>query len=246
MLAVLAGLFGSGTKAVVELNGTPTAVRWSDGDSFKILDGRFRGRGTRLMGYNTLESYGPVHSWGTFTKLDLFFQAKKGSTHAATQVWKCTADENNVDHYKRLLVHCPDLIKFMVGEGHGHLFEVGDTKPAPEALAAQLAAIKQGKGMWKKGVPKGILTSLHSADEGGDAYNRMADPLTGTTRKIMHKEIYKTCQSVCMEGSCMLHVPFKKRYGKKKAPCIAYKRGTGGKRKRSKRPQKKHPVNMHH
>ena len=222
ILALVAGLFAPGTKGFVELNGTKTAVRWSDGDSFKILDGRFRGHGTRLTGYNTLESYGPVHSWGEFTKLDLFFMAKKGKDHAASQVWKCTADAAKMDHYKRLLVDCPELVTFMVGEGHGHLFAIGAT-PSPESLAAQLEAIKQGKGMWRKGVPKGIITSLHSDDEGTGAYNRLADPQTGLTRKVEHKEKYKECQSVCMEGSCMLYVPFKRRYGRKKAPCITYK-----------------------
>ena len=33
-------------------------MRWSDGDSFKFTAGPHKGKGTRLLGYNTLESYG--------------------------------------------------------------------------------------------------------------------------------------------------------------------------------------------
>lgn len=225
-MALVAGLFNFGTKGVVELNGMRTEVRWSDGDSFKILDGMHKGKGTRLSGYNTLESFGPVHQWGDYTAKDLFFQAKGAGKYAASQVWKCTADSAKVDFYGRLLVYCPDLVKYMVAEGHGHLMAVGDDKVDAEALKAQLLAIKLAKGIWEKGVPKAIITSLHSIDENPGAvkaYNRLVDPLTGISRTVEHTEKYTECQVVCMEGSCMTHVPFKRRYGKDQAPCIAYK-----------------------
>lgn len=224
--ALTVGLFNFGVKGAIELNGTRTQVTWSDGDSFKIADGLYKGRGTRLSGYNTLESYGPVHRWGDFTARDLFFQAKGANTYAASQVWKCTSDTSQTDAYGRLLVHCPDLVRYMVGEGHGHLMAVGDDKVDPEALKAQKVAMKLAKGIWEKGIPKGILTSLHSIDEqpgGKKAYNRIADPLTGLSRTEEHSHKYAECQEVCMEDSCMIYVPFKRRYGKNRAPCIDYK-----------------------
>ncbi|MCA9546547.1 MAG: nuclease [Myxococcales bacterium] len=225
-MALVAGLFGFGTKGRVELNGALVEVRWSDGDSFKVLEGRHKGKGTRLIGYNTLESYGPVHRWGGFTAKDLYFIAKKAGKAAASKTWKCTADENNLDFYGRLLVHCPDLIEFMVGEGWAHLFAF-DSEPDPKHLAAQQAAIKANKGIWAKGKPKFILTSLHSVDENpkeGGAYNRYADPMTGKSDKVKHSEKYSECQEVCFKGSCMIYVPFQRRYGKNRADCIKWKR----------------------
>lgn len=233
-LMVLAGLAApaaaktpkkTGASAVM-LNGVRVEVRWSDGDSFKIKNGRFRGVGTRLRGYNTLESFGPVHQWGSFTGEELYAQAKDAKFEAKSQVWACTTDPNDRDHYGRLLVTCPKLIEHMVGVGAAHLFAIDET-PDPKALAAQLAAIKAKKGIWAKGVPKMLLTSLHSLDEKDwkEAYNRAADPLTGKAVKILHKETYKECQQVCMEGSCMLFVPFKRRYGRDRAPCLKWGKG---------------------
>lgn len=229
-LMMIAGLFapGKGGSAAVNLNGVRVDVRWSDGDSFKIKSGRFRGVGTRLMGYNTLESYGPVHQWGSFTGEELYTIAKDAKYEAKKQVWDCTTDTNNRDHYGRLLVHCPELIKHMVAVGVAHLFYIDDT-PDAEALKAQQAAIAAKKGIWAKGVPKKLLTSLHSIDEktweDGKAYNRAADPVTGTANKILHAEKYTECQQVCMEGSCMLFVPFKRRYGRERAPCLKWGKG---------------------
>lgn len=227
-MMMLIGLFGPGKNgaSAVMLNGVRVEVRWSDGDSFKIKSGRFRGVGTRLSGYNTLESFGPVHQWGSFTGEDLYTIAKDAKYEAKTQVWNCTTDPSNRDHYGRLLVHCPDLIRHMVGVGAAHLFAI-DEEPDPKALAAQLAAIKAKKGIWAKGVPTALLTSLHSLDEKDwkEAYNRVADPLTGKARKVLHKETYTECQQVCMAGSCMLFIPFKRRYGRDRAPCLKWGKG---------------------
>ena len=217
---------GKAGASAVTLNGVRVDVRWSDGDSFKIKDGRFKGVGTRLRGYNTLESFGPVHQWGTFTGEELYTQAKDAKYEANSQVWDCTTDPNDRDHYGRLLVTCPKLIEHMVAVGAAHLFAIDET-PDPKAVAAQLAAIKAKKGIWAKGVPKMLLTSLHSLDEQDwkEAYNRAADPLTGKAVKILHKETYTECQQVCMEGSCMLFVPFKRRYGRDRAPCLKWGKG---------------------
>lgn len=226
-LMLIAGLFYSpGKKGAVVLNGEHTEVRWSDGDSFKILSGPFKGSGTRLVGYNTLESYGPVHAWGEWTGEDLYKMAKKAKYAAASQVWKCTADEDKRDHYGRLLATCPDLIKHMVGTGEAHLFTIDGTTD-PDALAVQQAAIKAKKGIWAKGVPERVITSLHSLSEKDwtQAYNRVADPKTGLAEKALHTQNFEECQRVCLKGACMLYVPFKRRYGPQRAECLHWGKG---------------------
>src|ERR1043165_7371625 len=76
----------------IVLNGEKTHVTWSDGDSFKARDGKFKGSGTRLQGYNALEAYGPVHRWGEWTTQELFELAEDSAAHAAMKTWECTTD----------------------------------------------------------------------------------------------------------------------------------------------------------
>lgn len=208
----------------ISLNGELMSVRWSDGDSFKFKSGPWEGKGVRLQGYNTLESYGPVHRWGDWTRLELYRIAKSSWKLGASKTWDCTTNEEQ-DHYGRLLVNCPGAAEHMVREGHGHVFVMEGEAPRG-LLEAQVAAIKEGKGIWAKGAPMEVITSLHSADEDGGAkvtYNRVVDTRTGVTRKAEHKETYSTCQEVCMgpEGadSCMTYVPFVVRY-RNKPECI--------------------------
>jgi endonuclease YncB( thermonuclease family) len=204
----------------IVLNGEKVAVRWTDGDSFNIKDGDHQGTNTRLVGYNTLEAYGPVHSWAEWTAQELFELAKKSSTLAAAQEWECTTDWKR-DGYQRILVKCPKLAVEMARQGHGLAYAVDGEKPDPEVLAAQQEAMKKRVGMWAKGTTTGVITSLHSVGEDGDdaqteAYNRVVDTATGLALKRKHGQRYETCQKVCEktgEGeSCMVYVPFKKRY----------------------------------
>ena len=67
----------------------------------------------------------------------------------------------------------------------------------------------------------GVITSLHSLGEDGDdeqaeTYNRVVDTRTGQALKRVHAQRYETCQTVCEttdgQRSCMVYVPFKKRY----------------------------------
>lgn len=223
--AATLGLFGPrGAPATVQLDGVRTEVHWSDGDSFRILSGRHRSGKARLMGYNTLESYGPVHSWGDWNAHELYGIAKRATGFARSRAWTCVTS-GQTDHYGRMLVRCDDLIVAMAGEGLGHLFEL-DTPPKPAAVAAQKKAIAEKKGMWKKGAPAAVMTSLHSIDEknwdDGKAYNRVADTATGMTRKVPHTQGYGACEKVCMEGSCMLYVPFEQRYGQNRAVCLRH------------------------
>jgi endonuclease YncB( thermonuclease family) len=197
--------------STITLNGTLTQVRWSDGDSFRVLDGEHEGRSTRLTGYNSLESYGPVHRWGEFTGAELYEVAGLATVAARAERWSCTSAEEP-DHYGRLLVTCGDLILAMVASGYGHLMLLDDTA-TPEQIAAQAGAREAGLGMWSKGVPAAIVTSLHSAAEGGGRiYNRVISTTDGRSTQVDHTDVYEVCQEVCLEGSCLTYVPYEQRY----------------------------------
>ena len=111
--------------------------------------------------------------------------------------------------------------RFMLSQGHAHAFSV-DAPGLEGDLKLQAQAIAKGRGMWEKGVPTGLLTSLHSADErdDGSAYNRVCSLETGLCEKSTHTDTYITCQEVCTQGSCMLYVPYKARYGESRADCL--------------------------
>jgi endonuclease YncB( thermonuclease family) len=206
-------------RGFITLNGERIAVRWTDGDSFTFVDGLMKGRGTRLVGFNTLEAYGPVHQWGEWTPQELYELAKSSSQVAASQEWACTADGKQ-DGYKRLLVSCPALAVEMARQGHGLAYAVDGEKPDPDVLAAQREAMEARRGMWAKGVTHGVITSLHSVDENGPgdgaAYNRIVDTRTGQALKRKHTRSYQPCETVCEDTdgtrSCMVYVPFKNRY----------------------------------
>lgn len=217
---------GHGKQATIVLNGVKTDVTWSDGDSFKIHSGEYDGHGTRLMGFNTLEAYGPVHRWGSWTGKELFKLAKSCTDVAASQEWQCTTDGKK-DGYKRLLINCPDLTVEMVRQGQALAFAVDEDESPPAVQAAQADAMREGRGMWAKGTVKAVVTSLHSVGEDGrtepQAYNRVVDTRTGKAAKLPHSDTYQTCQEVCVEvegdTSCMVYVPFNIRY-RNKPDCL--------------------------
>lgn len=204
----------------IMLNGVRRQVKWTDGDSFKITEGEHKGTGTRLVGYNTLEAYGPVHSWGEWDAHELYELALASSQVAASKEWDCTTDWKR-DGYQRLLINCPALAVEMAKQGHGLAYAVDGATSAPEVLEAQADAMKNKRGMWAKGTTFGVITSLHSVGEDGDeaevdAYNRVVDTRTGQALKRKHQQRYETCQKVCEttdgQQSCMVYVPFKQRY----------------------------------
>ena len=93
-------------------------------------------------------------------------------------------------------------------------------------------AIENKKGMWEKGAPAFLITSLHSQSEYPDknddgsykkqAYNRICDMKTGQCAVREHNDIYEVCQNVCIEDSCMIYVPYANRYKKEDlASCLA-------------------------
>lgn len=216
---------------VVRLDGVETKVRWTDGDSFNVREGAHRGHGTRLLGYNTLEAFGPVHVWGEWKPEELFELAAGAAGVAAAQVWSCSTDGQR-DGYRRLLVSCPELALEMVRRGYGLAYAVDKEPASPKLLEAQREAQVSRRGIWKKGVVKGVVTSVHSRDERAsdagtevgteaETYNRVVDTRTGQAMKRPHHRAYRTCELVCEETegerSCMVYVPFERRYRNKPA-----------------------------
>ena len=210
-------------EVAILLGGVKTEVRWSDGDSFKFKEGPYKGSGVRMTGFNTLESYGPVHRWGDWTAAELYGIAKTSRNLAAQQVWECTTDGSK-DGYGRVLVSCPVAAQALVAAGHAHVMAI-DEEPDEILLRAQRRAQKKKVGIWAKGVPDVIVTSLHSAAEDPDsqAYNRIVDAKTGTSRVREHADTYEVCQEVCEGGSergaCLTYVPFEIRY-RNKPDCL--------------------------
>jgi endonuclease YncB( thermonuclease family) len=207
-----------GVPGRVLLDGQPTDVRWTDGDSFKVESGPLRGFGTRLLGYNALESFGPVHRIAGMGPVELEAIATSTATLLAGSVWSC-ATEGKRDGYGRALVACPEAAAAAVRAGHAMVYAV-EARPDPALLVLQREAQAARRGIWAGGVPPEIITSLHSAGEkdsrGKAPYDRLVDTRTGVTRLRHHRVSYQACQEVCVgEGparSCMVYVPFERRY----------------------------------
>ena len=103
------------TNGVVLLDGKETQVNWDDGDTFFAPE---RGLKARLVGYNTLESYGAVHRFGPGEKR-LFEIAGEATALAKSKAWVCTTRDGE-GGYGRKSVDCP-------AKGHlrpgGHVVE---------------------------------------------------------------------------------------------------------------------------
>ena len=206
------------TTARILLAGAWAEVRWTDGDTFRVLSGPHAGRAARLVGVNALESYGPVHRWGGLPGTFYLSIAKKSAAVAAAASVRCGTD-GRPDGYGRLLVACPEVAEALVRAGHAMVFAV-DGPPDPRLVALQRDAQQQGTGMWAGGAPPLVPTSLHSADEpdlgARGAYDRVADTRTGVTAVRPHRRVYRPCEEVCVgegaERACMTYVPFARRY----------------------------------
>jgi endonuclease YncB( thermonuclease family) len=211
------------TRMWVVLDGRKTRVVWNDGDSFRVIRGPHNEMRARLDGYNTLESYGPVHFWGPHHGYDLYDNGKEATELAKSKVWECQTKEGG-GGYGRTLVVCPELREEMLAKGLAHLFAVVG-KPDPKLVAIQLDAQKNRRGMWKRTIPSTIVTSIHSITEkegekDAEVYNRVCDTRTGMSWKVKHKAVFKPCDAFCHGGSCMIYVPFELRYGDKKPQCM--------------------------
>jgi endonuclease YncB( thermonuclease family) len=215
------------TTTTLEFNGVETTVSFNDGDTFRIADGKYKGTSNRTEGYNALESYGPVHQWGTWTAQELYGLSTEAKIVAQGGGWHCSSDMKK-DTYGRTLAVCPDLVAALLSRGLAHVMTV-DKKPAPAALIRlQQGAIKAKNGMWAKGVPEFILTSVHSADEKGlenGAYNRMVSTSDGHSEVVKHNHVYTDCTVVKsalrdFDISSLLYVEFAHRYGAHRAACL--------------------------
>lgn len=236
LLAFLASIFSlatpAGASSQIELNGEPTMVLFNDGDTFRILSGPLAGKRSRLSGFNTLESYGPVHRWGSFKSVSLLSIAAQGTENARRDGWHCTTNKSS-DVYGRILSECMDLAEDLVRKGLAHVMTVTSESGHPLLVEAQQEAIREKRGMWANGVPNYILTSVHSLDEAPnqrETYNRFVSTRDGHSVVESHKDRYKDCQEVCAtpkidsdgqnEKSCMTYVSFKHRFGPRRAECL--------------------------
>ena len=205
----------------ITLDGVSLQVYWDDGDTFAFTDPNTNQKvKARLKGFNTLESYGPVHQWGEWTPSELYQLAKEAGAFARRKVWTCS-DTKQGGGYGRILVDCPDLRDAILRAGLAHPFAVDAPSPKSD-IDALMAGIESKSGMWEKGAPQKLITSLHSQDEkpDKDAYNRICDLSTGRCEAETHSDVYTTCQEVCLYDSCMIYVPYKARYGEQRAECL--------------------------
>jgi len=200
MLAVNQLSAASQPLTLVYLNGTPSAVSFNDGDSFKIIRGTPKGTTARLAGFNTLETHGPVHRWGGWHFKELYAVAKMATLNGRRGTWHCDSDMS-ADGYGRILWNCLDLAEDQIRKGLAHAMSVTDEPAHPRLLAAQHAAIREGRGIWAKGVPTYVVTSIHSIDEAGakpgKTFNRLVNTVDGHSKRWLHNDKYEECQAVC-------------------------------------------------
>lgn len=227
-LLALALAPAASAKSHITLDGVDAETFWSDGDSFRVTSGPQKGLKSRIVQFNTLESYGPVHRWGTWTSKELSALAKKATEVVRAGSWRCETlkrrGQVQKDHYGRVLIRCPDAAMALVEQGLAHAMFVDENEVDRPLVEAQHRAQKAQVGMWAKGVPSTILTSVHSADEPNSdkPYNRVVDTATGLSKKIFHENTYGHCTEACEGESCLLYVPFDQRYGKRRADCLRW------------------------
>ena len=207
-------------RTSASLNGQIAPVFFNDGDSFRVLSGELKGSKARLAGFNTLESYGAVHSWGNWTKKELYALAKMGTYNAREGTWACTSDLST-DTYGRYLWDCPDLVVDQIKKGYAHAMSVTPDAAGANAVAAQKDAVKNKRGIWAHGVPEYVLTSLHSTEEQSSdraTYNRLVSSVDGHSLKWKHTDKYEECQDVCWKPSKTdRYQRFAQRFAKHKA-----------------------------
>ncbi|MEO1174546.1 MAG: thermonuclease family protein, partial [Myxococcota bacterium] len=108
---------------MVFVNGQAGPAYFNDGDTLKVTGGPMAGTRARLAGFNTLESYGPVHRWGDWTHKELYFNAKQATLFSRRGVWHCEGDGAR-DGYGRLLLECDDLAIALIREGLAHALTI--------------------------------------------------------------------------------------------------------------------------
>ena len=200
LVCLAAGYAHGEARTRATLNGDLTPVYFNDGDSFKVIGGV--GTRARLQGFNTLESYGPVHQWGGWTYRELLVIAKLGTKNGQKGTWSCTSDMAT-DTYGRALFECPELRLSQLRKGLAHAMTVTAEPAAQELLDAQDEAKREGRGMWAHGDPEWILTSLHSHAEKPHkpyAYNRVVSSVDGHSELWRHRDNYAECEEGCVDN----------------------------------------------
>jgi endonuclease YncB( thermonuclease family) len=190
---------GANAWSRVFINGVVTPVSFNDGDSFRIQSGEYSGSQCRLAGFNSLESFGPAHQWGSWHPYELYINAKLATINGRRGTWHCFTDGTR-DGYGRLLVECPDLIVDDLRRGYAHAYQPDDTPSRPEYLRAQQEAMREGRGMWAHGIPLFVMTSLHSLSEDPSRewhYDRLISTIDGHSESRQHRNNYSECQWVC-------------------------------------------------
>lgn len=210
----------------VIFDGEPTLVFFSDGDTFRILvnqeekKNRIKSSSVRIVGFNCLENYGPVHEFGGQSTKELYENSKAATDAARKGGWNCEST-GAVDVYGRLLATCDDLGVALIRKGLAHVYSTDEKPGLKKFITAQRYAQRNKLGMWKSGIPEYIITSLHSAEEGAKkTYNRMISSADGSSKSWLHRDSYETCTKVCREGSCMVYVPYVSRYGTNRPECL--------------------------
>lgn len=217
-------LFSGQTTRVlsqINLNNQNVQVYFNDGDTFKILEGKNKNASVRVAGFNSLETYGPVHSWMNNTAEYLFDVANEATVVAQQGGWNCVLEKGR-DTYGRLLAICDDLAFSLISKGLAHAYSIDDKPAKSSYLTRQMQAQRNNLGMWQGGTPEYVVTSLHSADEGAkNTYNRLISAKDGHTKRWKHDDSYATCENVCFEedDTCMIYVPYGNRYGNR-AECL--------------------------
>jgi endonuclease YncB( thermonuclease family) len=222
------------TATEIMLNGEKALVYFNDGDTFKVLSGKLAGKRSRLEGFNALESFGAVQRWGSFSAKELLEIAYQATDAARQGGWTCHSDLK-ADGYGRILSTCPDLAAALISKGLAHVMTVTKEAGNAEWLILQHEAMANRLGMWKKGMPAYIVTSLHSSDESAkqkEAYDRLVSTEDGHSELVKHRSVYNDCQELCYSAtqifdqtlddtaSCMTYVHFEHRYGSARATCL--------------------------
>jgi len=244
LLIVCFGIYPLHVYSVVQettqvfLNGIETSVYFNDGDTFRVLEGPLKGSSARLVGFNSLESYGPVHQWGDWTTAELHENSKQATANARQGTWHCSTDSSK-DTYGRFLADCKDLALDQVSKGLAHIMTVTSEPAEAYLVEAQQKAIANKVGFWSKGTPDFILTSAHSLDEFSpieqaklnvlstkNSYDRFVSTTDGHSVVINHRNRYQRCEVVSYApveqrgASTMVYVDFKYRFGRNRAECL--------------------------
>ena len=116
-----------------------STVRWTDGDTFRILSGPHRGRGARLVGVNALETFGPVHRIGALTA------ARRPSSRSRSRARRSPPRRRDAARPRggrtatvACSSSCPDAAEALVRAGHAMVFAVD----APRRRGARRAAAR--------------------------------------------------------------------------------------------------------